>query len=133
MKISIALLAIFILFASTPALAVEYLFLEHSISGWNLNVTNGQPNHTYDYVMTQPSGTGSIKYSLNEAGPWNIPQNISVTTNSSGIGATLFFVKGFGLGTANWQVCLQSGGSCNNSLNFEVVTISTLEFQEINS
>lgn len=46
-------------------------------------------------------------------------------------GQTLFYVKGTGLGPATWQWC--QGATCGGDIPFSVVTISSLEFVDIDS
>jgi hypothetical protein len=109
------------------------LFIDYTQSGWFLQVGGGPPNTTYNYVMTQSAGSGSITFSLSENGTYSNPQPISVITDGSGSGQTLFFVKGIGLGPATWRVCEPGPINCSATLAFSVVTIDSLVYEAIDS
>jgi hypothetical protein len=115
---------------SITSQAQSQLFLDYTQAGWFWQVT-GAANTTYTITMTQLSGSGQIQFSSAFDGTYEDPHVFSVSTDGTGVGQTLYFVKGIGLGGATLQACI-TGAGCNTQ-NFTVVTINSLVFQAIDS
>ena len=133
MKLSLSLILLIIAFASTPTWAIDYLFVDYTVTQKTFGILGGDPNAQYTYVVSQASGTGQTQFALSSGGPFATSQQLQFTTDGSGAGTINYWVKGTTVGTSNIHFCGLDGGGCIGPDAWEVVTINTLEYQVVNS
>src|SRR5438445_13307633 len=94
------LVALFLLFAFTPAKAVDYVFVDYTIAPKTLTIISAAPNAQYTYVVSQLSGTGATQFALSGSGPFASTQQLVINTDGSGTGSAPYWVKGTSVGTS---------------------------------
>lgn len=92
MKTSVLLLVL--LCAGFNAQAQTGLFIDYTQSGWNLSLTNVDPNTNYTFTMIQSAGSGTISFSLAVDGTYSSPLDITIATDAQGTVRHHFGSKG---------------------------------------
>jgi hypothetical protein len=122
---------IFMTSASASA-QIQFPLALDGLSGDVIYLFGGPPNTTFTYTVSH-TNAAVLGLSLSQSGPWTETLTIPVTTDSTGFGeSNPFYVVGEALGSSLLSAC-RPGPICTNQVNYTVVTVSSVEFIDLDS